>query len=81
MTFSRPMTPSWLMTPSGGSGKSSYGSGRRAGFPGLADLPGIAVLLPGDWCPGALIPDPFDAETDRPGHLPFVPEFQAAGGS
>ena len=44
----------------------------------IRELPGVAVLLPGDWCSGQLIPEPFDQETDRLAHLPFVPEFQAA---
>jgi FkbH-like protein len=44
----------------------------------LREMPGIAVLRPGDWCPADLIPYPFDLKTDQLAHLPFGPEFQAA---
>ncbi|MFE0254221.1 SDR family NAD(P)-dependent oxidoreductase [Streptomyces sp. NPDC059010] len=44
----------------------------------LADVPGIAVLGPGDWTRRHPVEQPFDERTERLAHLPFTPHFQAA---
>ncbi|MEU1466832.1 SDR family NAD(P)-dependent oxidoreductase [Streptomyces sp. NPDC005761] len=44
----------------------------------LSDLPGIAVLRPGDWTRHHAVEEWFDDRTDELAHLPFSPEFQAA---
>ncbi|MGW4975713.1 SDR family NAD(P)-dependent oxidoreductase [Streptomyces mirabilis] len=44
----------------------------------LAEVPGIAVLRPGDWTRCHAVEEPFDERTERIAHLPFTPPFQAA---
>lgn len=44
----------------------------------LADVPGIAVLGPGDWTRHHPVEERFDERTERLAHLPFTPHFQAA---
>ncbi|MFF2550598.1 HAD-IIIC family phosphatase [Nocardia sp. NPDC058058] len=44
----------------------------------LRDVPGVAVLEPGDWTRNHQVDNPFDDRTEILAHLPFTPEFQAA---
>ncbi|MFF3326342.1 SDR family NAD(P)-dependent oxidoreductase [Streptomyces sp. NPDC002889] len=44
----------------------------------LAELPGVAVLRPGDWARHHAVEERFDERTDQLAHLPFTPHFQAA---
>ncbi|WP_229857731.1 condensation domain-containing protein, partial [Streptomyces anandii] len=44
----------------------------------LAEVPGVAVLAPGDWDRHHETGERFDGRTERLAHLPFTPHFQAA---
>ncbi|MRH87748.1 HAD-IIIC family phosphatase [Nocardia sp. SYP-A9097] len=44
----------------------------------VREIPGIAVLEPGDWTRNHHVDNPFDDRTEILAHLPFTPEFQAA---
>ncbi|MFE1860379.1 SDR family NAD(P)-dependent oxidoreductase [Streptomyces anandii] len=44
----------------------------------LAEVPGVAVLAPGDWDRHHEAGERFDERTERLAHLPFTPHFQAA---
>ncbi|WP_051023031.1 hybrid fatty acyl-AMP ligase/type I polyketide synthase [Nocardia pneumoniae] len=44
----------------------------------LRDIPGVAVLEPGEWTRHHAVDNPFDDRTEILAHLPFTPEFQAA---
>ncbi|MFI1165457.1 SDR family NAD(P)-dependent oxidoreductase [Streptomyces sp. NPDC020801] len=44
----------------------------------LAELPGVAVLGPGEWTRHHPVAERFDERTERLAHLPFTPPFQAA---
>ncbi|WP_433567122.1 HAD-IIIC family phosphatase [Nocardia sp. CA-151230] len=44
----------------------------------LREIPGVAVLEPGEWTRNHPVDNPFDDRTDVLAHLPFAAEFQAA---
>lgn len=44
----------------------------------LSQMPGIAVLRPGDWTRHHAVDEIFDPRTEQLAHLPFTPPFQAA---
>ncbi|MEV0762662.1 HAD-IIIC family phosphatase [Nocardia sp. NPDC050435] len=44
----------------------------------LREIPGVAVLTPGEWTRQHPVPEPFDSRTETLAHLPFSAEFQAA---
>ncbi|MFD9094446.1 SDR family NAD(P)-dependent oxidoreductase [Streptomyces collinus] len=59
-------------------GTDRFHAWERAVAADLTGLPGIAVLGPDEWTRYHGVDHRFDERTERLGHLPFTPEFQAA---